>query len=64
MSAKILPFRSPRRSGPDEPAKFVSCPFCSFFTADRWEMDRHVRGDHTRALELYGYKKDTERQSS
>ncbi|MGH9524726.1 MAG: hypothetical protein ACRD3E_19560, partial [Terriglobales bacterium] len=64
MSAKILPFRSPHRPGPDEPAKFVSCPFCSFFTDKKWEIDRHMNADHARAMEMYGYKKDTDRQSS
>ena len=64
MSAKILPFRPPRRPAHGETSKFSFCPFCSFFTTRTWEMDRHLNADHMRAMKLYGYKKESEVQTS
>ena len=64
MSAKILPFRPRRPLDPSQPAKMISCPFCTFFSNRDFELERHMRADHARAMALYGYKKQQDQQSS
>lgn len=64
MSAKILPFRVPKRANPDEPAPFVSCPYCGFFTDKKLALAWHMQEIHARAMELRGHRKSSEWKSS